>query len=350
MRRTKIGITIGPACNSPVVLSDMITAGIDFARLNFSHGTYETHAAAIKLVRDLSEETGKQVSVLQDLQGPKIRLGTLPDSGVKVTAGQTVIFDTSLTEFTGESIPVTLPGLEKSLHEGEKILVDDGLIELKISKINGSQINFQVINDGVLKSHKGMNFPESILVAIPALSEKDKEDVRFGVEQEVDMVALSFVKRAKDVQELKDLIEKVQKELGKEKKVEIIAKIERPEAVQNIDEILEIVDGIMVARGDLGMEMPEAQLPITQKNLIAAAKAAGKPVMVATQLLYSMEHNLRPTRAEVNDIANAVIDGATSLLLTNETAVGEHPVEAVKVLSDTIVATEASKYDDKNDS
>jgi pyruvate kinase len=349
MRRTKIGITLGPACDREEKLVPMVETGVDFVRLNFSHGTYETHAAAIRLIRDVAQKTGAQVMVMQDLQGPKIRLGKLPDVGVNVVTGQTIVFDTSLAEFVGQNIPVTLPGLEKSLHEGEKILVDDGLVELKISKINGPQISLQVINDGVLKSHKGMNFPDSILVAIPALSEKDKEDVRFGVEQEVDIVALSFVKRAEDVRELRDLIEKIQKELGKQKKVEIVAKIERPEAVQNIEEILEVVGGIMVARGDLGMEMPEAQLPITQKNLIIAAKAAGKPVIVATQLLYSMEHNIRPSRAEVNDIANAVIDGATSLLLTNETAVGEYPVEAVKVLSDTIMATEASKYDDKND-
>jgi pyruvate kinase len=327
----------------------MIAAGVDFVRLNFSHGTFETHTSAIKLVREVSKTAGKQVMILQDLQGPKIRLGMLPDEGVKVIENQIIVFNTSLAEYKGEDIPVTLPGLEKSLHTGERILVDDGLVELKIAKIEGAQISLQVINNGILKSHKGMNFPDSILIAIPALSEKDKEDVCFGVEQDVDIVALSFVKHARDVKELKSLIEKIQKELGKHKKVEIIAKIERPEAVQNIEEILKIVDGIMVARGDLGMEMPEAQLPITQKNLIAAARAAGKPVMVATQLLYSMEHNRRPTRAEVNDIANAVIDGANSLLLTNETAVGEYPVEAVKVLNEVIVTTEASKYDDKND-
>jgi pyruvate kinase len=347
--RTKIGVTLGPACADQEVFEKMVNEGVDFIRLNFSHGTYETHAEAIKLVREVSKKLGKNIDVLQDLQGPKIRLGTLPDEGVSITPGQSVVLNTNLVEYAGNDLPVTLPHLEESLLPEERILVDDGLIELRVVEIEGSRIITQAINEGVLKSHKGMNFPDTTFTGIPALSEKDKSDVQFGIKQDVDIIALSFVKEPGDVQELKDLVNEIKKNLGRKKDVRIIAKIERPEAVKNIIKVLEKVDGIMIARGDLGMEMPEEELPITQKNLIAAAKAVDKPVMVATQLLYSMEHNIRPSRAEVNDIANAVIDGATSLLLTNETAVGEHPVEAVKVLHDTIVAAEASKYDDKND-
>ncbi len=347
--RTKIGVTIGPACADKETFEKMAAEGVDFVRLNFSHGTYETHTEAIKLVRETSQKSNLGILVLQDLQGPKIRLGGLPEEGIKIIPGETINFDTTLTEYDGGAIPLTQPRLEKSLHPGECILIEDGLIELKISKIENSKIVADALNGGVLKSHKGLNFPDTKHIDIPALSEKDKEDVRFGVENGVDIIALSFVKSVKDVVELIDLVEEVKKDLGKRNKIQIIAKIERPEAVQSIPKILEVVDGIMIARGDLGMEMKEEELPIIQKNLIAASKAAQKPAMVATQLLFSMEHNIRPTRAEVNDIANAVIDGASSLLLTNETAVGEHPVEAVKVLRDTVLATEASKYDDKND-
>lgn len=348
-RRTHIGITLGPASDSPEVLSQMMEQGIDFVRLNFSHGTYETHSRAMQLVREMARKLEKQVTILQDLQGPKIRLGKLPESGLVIRAGQEIVGNTALSEYGGTDIPVMFPGLEESLQVGERILIDDGLIECKITQIERSRITLQVVNGGILKSHKGMNFPDSTLVAIPALTDKDKADVRFGVGAGVDSIALSFVKRAEDISELKELVMKAQQELGRNTRIELIAKIERPEGVKNIEEILAVVDGIMVARGDLGVEMPEKELPITQKNLIAAAKAAGKSVMVATQLLYSMEHNVRPTRAEVNDIANAVIDGATSLLLTNETAVGEHPVEAVRVLNEVVLATENSKYDDKND-
>jgi pyruvate kinase len=369
-RRTKIGITLGPASASSAILTHLLKE-VDFVRLNFSHGTYEAHAAFIKQVSTLSLKTGCPVTILQDLQGAKIRLGSLPDEGIAITINQHVVLNTAISTYATDEIPLVLPGLEKSLHSREHILIDDGLVELIIEEIKGTRIITKVLAGKILKSHKGINLPDSDVSGIPALSEKDKADVRFGIEQAVDMIALSFVKHAGDVEELRSLIASLREELhtdnpyvrGKQTlwstnpdhsptKLQkkhfplIIAKIERPEAVKNIKEILEVADGIMVARGDLGLEIPQEELPVVQKNLIRAAQAAGKSVMVATQLLSSMEHNLRPTRAEVNDIAGAVIDRVTALLLTNETAVGEHPLEAVDMLSKTIVATEKSSYDD----
>lgn len=344
---TKLGATIGPACENVDMITKLIKAGMSFARLNFSHGDYEADARLIGNIRAAGQECGKYVAVLQDLQGPKLRLGNVPAEGIAVKKGEKITLATDLHDYAGKEIPLPFSGLEKSLHAGERLLVDDGLIELVVDAIEPGFIRATVTVAGTLKTHKGLNFPDSTLMAIPALSQKDKDDVRFGIGAGVDIVSLSFVKRAQDVTELKLLIAKLQEELGVPKRaVPVVAKIERPEALQNLEEIIEVADIIMVARGDLGLEMPISSLPVEQKTIIAAARRAAKPVIVATQLLYSMEHNPRPTRAEVSDIGNAVVDHADALLLTNETAMGQYPVASVEMMRDTAFAMEQSAFDD----
>ncbi|MSU75803.1 MAG: pyruvate kinase [Candidatus Magasanikbacteria bacterium] len=345
MKRTKIGATLGPATQDIVVIEKMVKAGVNFVRLNFSHGTYPDHARIIKNVRLVEKITGEPLAVLQDLQGPKMRLGILPEPGVKVKLGEKIVFNTKLKSFSGKVFPITYPGLEKFLKSGEHMLIDDGRVEVKITVVKGAIITAHVIQGGLLSSHKGFNFPQSNLSSIPALSLKDKADVAFGVKQGVDIISLSFVKHAQDILELKKLIAQEQKKQNPHP-IMVLAKIERPEAVKNLKAIIIAADAIMVARGDLGLELPEEKLALLQKKIIHECNRAGKPVIVATQLLDSMQHNLRPTRAEATDVANAVIDHTDALLLTNETAVGDHPVECVKTLHDIIVATEKSAYDD----
>lgn len=348
MSFTKLGATIGPSCSSVEIIKNMVMAGMSFARLNFSHGTYEDHAKLIKNIRTAAKETDRSVAVFQDLQGPKLRLGTLPENGVAVKKGETVVLATDLPNYAGKEIPLPFAGLEKSLHAGERLLIDDGAIELSVQNLSPGMITALVQVGGVLKSHKGLNFPDSTLVAIPALSSKDKDDVRFGLEQGVDIISLSFVKRAQDVTELKLLIAKLQGELSLPKRpLPVVAKIERPEALQNLAEIIEVADIIMVARGDLGLETNITDLPVEQKTIIAACRRVAKPVIVATQLLYTMEHNPRPTRAEVSDVGNAVVDHADALLLTNETATGEYPVQAMQTMRDTVLSMEKSIFDDR---
>ncbi len=344
---TKLGATIGPACESVEMISKLISAGMSFARLNFSHGDYEADSRLIHNIREASKQNGVFVAVLQDLQGPKLRLGNMPAAGLLVNKGETLILSTTLHDYAGKEIPLPFSQLEKSLHAGERLLIDDGLVELSVTDIKPGLITAMVVVAGTLKSHKGLNFPDSTLMAIPALSQKDKDDVKFGIGAGVDIVSLSFVKRAQDVTELKLLISKVQEELKLPKRaVPVVAKIERPEALANLEEIVQVADIIMVARGDLGLETAISSLPVEQKTIIAAARRAAKPVIVATQLLYTMEHNPRPTRAEVSDVANAVVDHADGLLLTNETAMGEYPVQSVEMMRDTVYAMEQSTFDD----
>lgn len=350
-KHTKIGATIGPACQEVDTLRSMVQAGMNFARLNFSHGTYDNHTLLIKNLRTVEKETGEPIAIMQDLQGPKIRLGLLPKDGLKLTAGQMVTVSTDKVEYVGGELPLDYPGLQTYLQVGEKILIDDGRVELKIIKIEGTKIFTEVMEGGLVSTHKGLNFPDSKL-GIAILSDKDKEDLKFGVKSGVDVVALSFVRSAKDILDIKFLIADIQKETGVEEKNEppiaVIAKIELHEAVENIQEILDVSDGVMIARGDLGLEIPAAQVPLIQKRIIDLANASAKPVIVATQMLDSMREASRPTRAEVSDVANAVIDHADALLLTNETAAGAHPVLVVKTMSDIIFATEKSSYDDTN--
>ncbi len=346
--QTKIGATLGPASATPEILRSMVKAGVNFVRLNFSHGAYEDHARLIKMVRAVEAETGEPLPILQDLQGPKMRLGTLPKDGLVLTEDDTVVFDTSLVEVAESVWPITYPGLEKFLKVGERILIDDGHLEVLIKDIKGSVITTTVVQGGVATSHKGLNLPDSTLLSIPALSVKDKADVQFAIEQGIEIISLSFAKRPEDIIELKQVIAEHQAALGitPDRPVYVVGKIERPEAVQNLAEIIKLVDAVMVARGDLGLELPAAQLPIVQKQIIKAANAAGKPVIVATQMLDSMQHSRRPTRAEITDVSNAVIDQADALLLTNETAMGEYPALTVQTMHDIIAATEATPLDD----
>jgi pyruvate kinase len=349
-KRTKIVCTIGPASASEAALTAMIEAGMNVARLNFSHGTHEQHAELIRMIRAVSERAGEPVAILQDLQGPKIRVGDLPKEGVTLKAGEKVIFTTGEADIAAMRLPVTYPKLHEDVKPGERILLDDGLLSAKVLSVEGREVTCEVIDGGPLTSHKGVNFPESKLT-ISSLSDKDRDDVRFGIEQRVDWVALSFVRTANEIRELRALIDKDAAELGLAKEeaampTRIIAKIEKREAVDNIDEILKEVDAIMVARGDLGIETPAEGVPVIQKMLIKKCLAAAKPVVVATQMLDSMIRNPRPTRAEVSDVANAVIDHADGVMLSGESAGGKYPVEAVQTMAAIVAETEASELDD----
>ncbi len=345
-KHTKIVCTIGPACESVDILTKMVNSGMNVARLNFSHGTYDNHKLLIKNLRAVEKDVGEPIAIMQDLQGPKIRVGTLPDEGVELTKSQIINFDTHIKNYHTGVIPIDYEDLHKFVKKDEKILLDDGRIEAKILQVNDTNIKAQVVVGGLLKSHKGINVPDTKLT-IRALTEKDKQDAKFGVENDVDLMAISFVTKAEDILDLRYLIKEYEKELGKtvEQPIKIIAKIERGEAVANIKQILDVADGIMVARGDLGIETPAQDVPLVQKRLIDLALESAKPVIVATQMLDSMQNNPRPTRAEVSDVANAVIDHTDAVMLSNETATGQFPVETVKTMSEIILGTEKSVYD-----
>lgn len=335
-KRTKIVCTLGPASHDVEQLAALVEAGMNVCRLNFSHGTHEDHAELIKRIRKVRDLTGEPLTILQDLQGPKIRVGVLPDEGIKIEAGKNIVFTSGKGEVP-KTIPVSYPNLHEDVKVGQRLLLDDGLLEVAVTSIKDQEVTCKIITGGILKSHKGLNLPET-KTSIPAITDKDKEDLMFGIEQKVDWVALSFVRSADDVRQLRALIGNAP--------IKIISKMEKPEAVANMDEIIAETDAIMVARGDLGIEIPAEQVPIVQKDLIRKCLAAAKPVVVATQMLDSMIHNPRATRAEVSDIANAVIDHADATMLSGETASGEHPLEAVKTMAATIVETEKSAYDD----
>jgi len=350
-KRTKIVCTLGPASETVPVLTKMVKAGMNVARLNFSHGTYDNHKLLIDNIREVEQKTGEPVAIMQDLQGPKIRVGILPDKGVQLKEGQMISFDTTAMDYREDVydkiIPVDYPDLNEYVKKGERLLLNDGRIETKIVRVVNTIIHTEVIVGGLLTSHKGINVPDTKL-DVRALTDKDKEDVRFGLEHKVDLIALSFVTTPDDILDLRFLIQEYEKEmkLKPEQPIRIIAKIERNEAVKNIKEILEVVDGIMVARGDLGIETPAQDVPLVQKKLIDMALEYAKPVIVATQMLDSMQENPRPTRAEVSDVANAVIDHTDAVMLSNETATGKYPVETVKTMADIIMEAEASHYDD----
>lgn len=300
----------------------------------------------IERVRQVEKKTGEPILIIQDLQGPKIRVGALPKEGVVLTDHAVVCFDTSQKAYAPGVIPVDYEALHQHVRVGERLLLDDGKIETAIKEVRGSAIIVTVVHGGFLTSHKGINVPDSTL-EVSALTDKDKNDVAFGVQHGIDTIALSFVMSAKDVFDLKYVIEQYEKDFGvsREMPVRIIAKIERHEAVKHIEEILDAADGIMIARGDLGIEVPAEDVPLIQKQLIDKALDAAKPVIVATQMLDSMQSHPRPTRAEVSDVANAVIDHTDAVMLSNETATGQFPVEAVQTMADIILKTEQSVYD-----
>ncbi|MBU0645977.1 pyruvate kinase [Patescibacteria group bacterium] len=344
MKRTKIVCTIGPASAQPATLKAMMKSGLNVARLNFSHGTHQSHEELIKLIRTTSQKLGLPVAILGDLQGPKIRLGDLPEAGVKLKNGEVVQFSTAVSNYqSGGALPLTYKGLHQDLKKGHRFLIDDGLLELVVIGIKGRVISAKVINGGVVTSHKGMNFPDSTLSVSP-ITAKDKKDVEFAVKQGVDWLALSFVTSAKNILDLRRLIKKAAKK--NQVLPRIIVKIEKHEAIDHFDEILAVVDGVMVARGDLGIEIPAEEVPIRQKEIIEKCRLAGKPVVVATQMMDSMIRNPRPTRAEVSDVANAVFDHTDAVMLSGESATGKYPVKAVKLMAKIVTEAEASPYDD----
>jgi pyruvate kinase len=339
LRRTKIMCTIGPACSEPEVLGQLINAGMDVARLNFSHGDHQSHHENIQRIRALAEQANKPVAVVADLQGPKLRVGNMPLQGVPLAPGETLVLTTE--QITGEPgrVPVQYEHLPEAVRPGDRILIDDGLIEVKVSHVEGTEITAQVVTGGVLTSNKGLNLPAASL-AIPAITEKDKEDLRFALDEQVDMVAMSFVRTAEEVLEMKGLIREMSS-LGRA--TPLIAKIEKPEGVDNIDAIIAVVDCVMVARGDLGIETAPEKVPMVQKMIIRKCNQAGKPVITATQMLDSMIRNPRPTRAEASDVANAILDGSDAIMLSGETAAGKYPVSAVETMVRITCETEIAR-------
>lgn len=324
--------TIGPASSSPEVIRELIKAGMDVARLNFSHGDYEGHAKTIQTLRSISKELEMPVTILQDLQGPKIRVGKLSGGEMKLGQGHNV-FLVPEDEYSGlpHEIPIDYPHLSEEAKPGMAVLLADGLFGLKIKLISGRRVECEVVDGGILKNRKGVNFPD-LHLKLQSLTEKDLRDLDFGLTHDIDWVSLSFVRNADDVRQLKTYIS------GRGYMKPVIAKIEKPQAVENIEEILNEVHGIMVARGDLGVEMSPEKVPMIQKRIIELCNKKGVPVITATQMLESMIHDPRPTRAEASDVANAVIDGTDAIMLSGETAMGEHPVKAVEMMSK--IATE----------
>jgi pyruvate kinase len=332
-RRTKIVATLGPATNSYDGIKALAIAGVNVFRLNFSHGTHLEHGATIDTIDRVRRELGVPVAILQDLCGPKIRTGIIDGDKLKFEAGATIVLDPALEISDGTNLPLSYPNLWRDVSVGHKILLADGIVELEIIAVEPPKIICKALNGGTLSSKKGINYPDGT-IDLPALTEKDIADLRFGLSKEVDYVALSFVKHAGDIALARNIAAE------SNKRVHIVAKIEKHEAIANFDEILATVDGVMVARGDLGVEIPIERLPATQKLLIAKANALGKPVITATQMLLSMVESPRPTRAEVTDIANAVLDGTDALMLSEETAVGKNPVRAVETMAKVAVEIE----------
>jgi len=354
MKHTKVVATIGPASETKIMMMAMIKAGMNVARLNFSHGTYAQHGKLIKNLRAAAKAAGTNLAIMQDLQGPRIRIGEVADEGIDIKKGQEVILaPENLCPLKSKILylPIQYPELYLDVSVGHPILIDDATIELKVKGIKNKLIRCEVITAGTIKSHKGMNFPKS-LIKCPPVTDKDIKDVEFGVKNGVDYVALSFAKDAKDIENLRKRLLALEKKylrlnVGDHKKIDkpqqrgkvigehirIIAKIERREAVKNFNSILEAADGIMVARGDLGIELPLEELPMLQKTMIEKCRQVGKPVIVATQMLESMIKNPLPTRAEVSDVANAVLDGTDAIMLSGESATGKYPLKAVQYMT-----------------
>jgi pyruvate kinase len=333
MPLTKIVCTIGPASRSPEIIRALVQNGMNVARLNFSHGNHGEHQEQIRVIRKVSAELDQPVAILQDLGGPKIRVGIIPDPGVRLEAGQTFVLTNQPVQGTSERVSVSYSSLPEEVKEGDQILLADGFIELVVKGAERSEISCEVVTGGLLTSHKGLNLPTRSIQA-PSLTDKDREDLVFGLENEVDYVAQSFVRTADEIVRVKDIIRDGKKDTP------IIAKIEKHEAVDHIEEIMEVADGIMVARGDLGVEIPLEQVPVVQKMLIRRANASGKPVITATQMLRSMVDSPRPTRAEATDVANAVLDGTDAVMLSEETAVGGYPVKSVQFMTRIVESAE----------
>lgn len=337
-RCAKIVSTIGPASEDEATIRKLLQAGMDVARLNFSHGTHEDHEMIYNRLRQVSEQLNRSITILQDLQGPKIRTGNLENGQVQIEAGQELILTTESLLGDEHRVSIDFPQLLESVEAGRKILLDDGNLELNVISVEDDHVVTRVVLGGTLKSHKGVNLPGADL-NIPGFTEKDHSDLEFGLKLGVDAVAVSFVRSAKDINQVRQAIH----ELAPERKhTPIIAKLERPEALDNLEAIVDVADGVMVARGDLGVEMAAETVPIAQKRIIQAANSHAKVVITATQMLDSMIHNPRPTRAEASDVANAILDGTDAVMLSGETASGKYPVQAVQMMNAIICQAESN--------
>ena len=336
LRKTKIICTLGPAVDNEDMIRALIRTGMNAARFNFSHGSHEEHLNRLNLLKSVRDSMGRPVAAILDTKGPEIRIRSFETKSISLEAGDSFTLTTREVQGNGSLVSVTYPELHKEVSVGQEILIDDGLVALKVEEINGQDIRCVVENGGALSANKSINIPGAHF-HLPALTEKDVSDIRFGVENDFDFIAASFVRRAADVQAVREVLDRFG---GQE--VRIIAKIENQEGVDNIDEILEAADGIMVARGDLGVEIPAAKVPILQKQIIRKGLQAGKPVITATQMLDSMMRNPRPTRAEVSDVANAVFDGTSCVMLSGETAGGKYPLEALTAMVNIVEEAEQS--------
>jgi pyruvate kinase len=333
MRRAKIVCTLGPAVDSYDQLKTLVEAGMNVARLNFSHGSHEEHESRFQRVRKVAEETGRAVGILADLQGPKIRLGKFADGPVELVAGDEFVITTEEVAGDRTQCGTTYKGLPGDVSQGDPILINDGNVALRVIEVEGPRVRSLVVEGGVISDHKGINLPGAS-VNVPALSEKDIDDLRFALRMGVDMVALSFVRDAKDVRD----VHRVMDEEGR--RVPVVAKVEKPQAVENMEDVVMAFDAVMVARGDLAVEYPLEKVPVVQKRLIELCRRNAKPVIVATQMMESMITNSRPTRAEASDVANAILDGADAVMLSAESSVGKYPIETVKTMSRIVEAAE----------
>ena len=332
-KNAKIIATVGPASRNKEMLWKLHQAGANIFRLNFSHGAHEDHKLTIDWVRELNAENGTNICLLQDLQGPKIRVNQVKDNGVEIKQGDIIEIESGDFEGDAKKISTTYKTIARDVVAGACILIDDGNLELKVISTDGTTVKAEVVFGGILKSRKGINLPNTA-ISEPSLTEKDHKDLLFGIEQDVDWIALSFVRTAQDVLDLKKIIAE------KGSKAKVIVKMEKPEAVENMDAIIEVTDALMVARGDLGVEIPFAQVPMIQKEFITKCNKVGKPVIVATQMMESMITNPRPTRAEASDVANAITDGADTVMLSAESAAGQYPVQSVAAMTDIIAEVE----------
>ncbi len=336
MRRTKIIATLGPACNSESQIQTLLTSGVDVFRLNFSHGKHEEHARIIKLVRSIATDLGRYIPIIGDIQGPKLRIGDV-DGVHELQNGQTFVISTEPMLGTPKMVSTPFTPLPEEVAVGHRILINDGLVELVVTHVEKTKVTTRVIHGGPISSKKGMNFPDSTLT-IPAITDKDQIDVKFAVEHHLDYIAASFVRRRSDIEGLRKLLAD---NGGAE--INVISKLEKPQAIDNLEEILDVSDGVMVARGDLGVELPPEAVPIVQKRVLQTASRWGRFAITATQMLESMTTNSRPTRAEASDVANAIFDGSDAVMLSAETASGRYPAEAVQMMARIVMAAEANR-------
>ncbi|HIW35141.1 MAG TPA: pyruvate kinase [Candidatus Paenibacillus intestinavium] len=340
MSHTKIVCTMGPSSNSISILKEMMIAGMNVARLNMAHGELSDHSGRIQLVREAASAANKVIATMMDIKGPEIRIGTLEESSYELVAGEILTLTTEQVAGNGSRVSVNYPDMTSVINPGDVILIDDGLIELHVKDVEGSNMHCEVMNGGTLKPRKGVNLP-GISTTLPGVTEKDIVHIDFGIKEGIDMIAMSFVRKAEDVLEVRQILED-----NNAAHIQIISKIENQEGVENLDAIIEASDGIMVARGDLGVEIPAEDVPMIQQLMIDKCNEAGKPVIVATQMLDSMQVNPRPTRAEVSDVSNAVLQGADAIMLSGESAAGKYPLESVKMM--TMIAERAESTIDYN--